>query len=47
MGFLLIIFGFGIQVGAQREYSAGGEDESRVSDATNQEAFSWSSVILP
>ncbi|ESR38135.1 hypothetical protein CICLE_v10028127mg [Citrus x clementina] len=34
-------------VGAQREYSAGGEDESRISDATNQEAFSWSSVILP
>ncbi|KAL9412832.1 hypothetical protein AB3S75_041482 [Citrus x aurantiifolia] len=34
-------------VGAQREYPAGGEDESRVSDATNQEAFSWSSVILP
>lgn len=28
-------------------YSAGGEDESSVSDATDQEAFSWSSVIFP
>ncbi|GAV78303.1 Sugar_tr domain-containing protein [Cephalotus follicularis] len=32
---------------AQREYASGEEAESLVSDATNQEAFSWSSVILP
>ncbi|XP_061368454.1 D-xylose-proton symporter-like 3, chloroplastic isoform X2 [Gastrolobium bilobum] len=32
----------------QKEYSAGGEEsESLVSDATYQEQFSWSSVIIP
>ncbi|KAL5747911.1 hypothetical protein ACOSP7_024933 [Xanthoceras sorbifolium] len=37
----------GFSVGAQREFSTGGDDESLISDATYQEAFSWSSVILP
>ncbi|KAK9279649.1 hypothetical protein L1049_013329 [Liquidambar formosana] len=37
----------GLKVRAQREYSAGEEAKSLVSDATYQEAFSWSSVILP
>ncbi|XP_012573162.2 D-xylose-proton symporter-like 3, chloroplastic [Cicer arietinum] len=31
----------------QKEYSAGNNSESVVSDATNKEEFSWSSVILP
>ncbi|GLU11552.1 hypothetical protein SLE2022_282900 [Rubroshorea leprosula] len=34
-------------VGAQREYSSGEEAGSLVSDASNQETFSWASVILP
>ncbi|KAL9296582.1 hypothetical protein ACSQ67_022478 [Phaseolus vulgaris] len=34
-------------VGVQREYSDGEGSESLVSDATYQEEFSWSSVILP
>ncbi|GKV32942.1 hypothetical protein SLEP1_g41505 [Rubroshorea leprosula] len=34
-------------VGAQREYSSGEEAGSPVSDASNQETFSWASVILP
>ncbi|KAJ4725743.1 D-xylose-proton symporter-like [Melia azedarach] len=34
-------------VGAQREYPTAGQDESLISDSTYQEAFSWSSVILP
>ncbi|PNY17030.1 D-xylose-proton symporter-like protein chloroplastic-like, partial [Trifolium pratense] len=32
---------------AQKEYSAGNSSESVASDATSQEEFSWSSVILP
>ncbi|XP_020236853.1 D-xylose-proton symporter-like 3, chloroplastic [Cajanus cajan] len=34
-------------VGVQKEYSDGESSESLVSDTTNQEEFSWSSVILP
>ncbi|KAJ0021734.1 hypothetical protein Pint_32748 [Pistacia integerrima] len=34
-------------VGAQGEYTTGGDDKSPISDAIYQEDFSWSSVILP
>ncbi|XP_059431243.1 D-xylose-proton symporter-like 3, chloroplastic [Corylus avellana] len=34
-------------VGVQKEYASGEEDESLASDATYQEDFAWSSVILP
>ncbi|KAK2642437.1 hypothetical protein Ddye_024200 [Dipteronia dyeriana] len=37
----------GFSVGAQREFSTGGDDEPLLSDTTDQEVFSWSSVILP
>ncbi|KAE8039113.1 hypothetical protein FH972_011555 [Carpinus fangiana] len=33
--------------GVQKEYASGEEDESLASDATYQEDFAWSSVILP
>ncbi|MCI23373.1 sugar transporter, partial [Trifolium medium] len=36
-----------VQLQAQNEYSAGNNSESVASDATYQEEFSWSSVILP
>ncbi|KAK0604124.1 hypothetical protein LWI29_012258 [Acer saccharum] len=38
---------YGFSVGAQREFSTGGDDEPLLSDTTDQEVFSWSSVILP
>lgn len=34
-------------MGVQKEYASGEEDESLASDATHQEEFAWSSVILP
>ncbi|KAK4254928.1 hypothetical protein QN277_008000 [Acacia crassicarpa] len=34
-------------VGAQRDFSSGQPPDSLASDATSQEEFSWSSVILP
>ncbi|XP_044483304.1 D-xylose-proton symporter-like 3, chloroplastic [Mangifera indica] len=36
-----------VRVGAQGEHVTGGDGESPLSDATYQEDFSWSSVILP
>lgn len=36
-----------LKVYAQREFSSGEEAKSLVSDATYQEAFAWSSVIVP
>ncbi|XP_045826633.1 D-xylose-proton symporter-like 3, chloroplastic [Trifolium pratense] len=38
---------FNVRFQAQKEYSAGNSSESVASDATSQEEFSWSSVILP
>jgi hypothetical protein len=43
----LIVFVFGGQVGVQKEYASGEGDESLASDATHQEDFALSSVILP
>lgn len=43
----MIVFVFRGQVGVQKEYASGEEDESLASDATHQEEFAWSSVILP
>ncbi|XP_062171488.1 D-xylose-proton symporter-like 3, chloroplastic isoform X2 [Alnus glutinosa] len=34
-------------VGVQKEYASGEEDDTLASDATYQEHFAWSSVILP
>ncbi|KAB1225880.1 D-xylose-proton symporter-like 3, chloroplastic [Morella rubra] len=39
--------GLKFNVGAGKEYTSGEEDVSLVSDARNQEDFSWFSVILP
>jgi hypothetical protein len=36
-----------MQLFVQVQYSAGEEAKPLVTDATNQEDFSWSSVILP
>jgi hypothetical protein len=43
----VIVFGFDGQVGVQKEYASGEEDDKLASDATYQENFAWSSVILP
>jgi hypothetical protein len=43
----VIVFVFGGQVGVQKEYASGEEDDTLASDATYQENFAWSSVILP
>jgi hypothetical protein len=42
----VIVFGFGGQVGVQKEYASGEEDDTLASDATSQKNFDWSSVIL-
>jgi hypothetical protein len=43
----VIVFVFDGQVGVQKEYASGEEDDTLASDATYQENFAWSSVILP
>jgi hypothetical protein len=43
----VIVFVFVGQVGVQKEHASGEEDDTLASDATSQENFAWSSVIMP